>query len=65
VLKNAPFTPFDKLRTGFDGLRVNGGRLENIENLPFVLSLSKHEHNFLRSQFAISEIGSRQVSVGT
>jgi hypothetical protein len=34
------------LRTGFDRLRANGGGLENIENCPFVLSLSKHEHHF-------------------
>jgi len=40
VLKNAPFTPFDKPRTGFDRLRANGGELVNIEALPFVSCFS-------------------------
>jgi hypothetical protein len=34
------------LRSPFDRLRANGGGLENIENCPFVLSSSKHEHHF-------------------
>ena len=34
------------LRTGFYRLRANGGGLKNIENCPFVLSSSKHEHHF-------------------
>ena len=48
LLENPPFTWFDKLTTGFDGpvlrevegLKANGGYLENIEMIPFVLSVS-------------------------
>ena len=49
VLKNPPFTPFDKLRTGFDKLRANGGGLKIVGDFPFVLSLSKHESDFFSS----------------
>jgi len=42
LAKCLPFAPFDKLRTGFDGLRTNGVRSKSVEDLPFVLSLSKH-----------------------
>jgi len=42
-LKWSAFAPFDKLRTGFDRLRVNGSVVEIVEYCPFVLSLSKHE----------------------
>jgi len=41
LAKHLPFAPFDKLRTGFDGLRANGVRSKSVEDLPFVLSLSK------------------------
>jgi hypothetical protein len=47
LLTNSPFTPFDKLRTGFDTLRANGLGIEIVTDFPFVLSLSKHEHPFL------------------
>ncbi len=54
MLKNSPFTWFDKLTTGFDkhvlseaeGLRANGACVENIGDFPFMLSLSKHEKSF-------------------
>jgi hypothetical protein len=42
--------PFSTLRLSeavekpFDKLRVNGGGLRNVEDFPFVLSLSKHEY---------------------
>jgi hypothetical protein len=45
-LKNSTFTQFDKLSAGFDILRANGSELENVEVLPFVLSLSKYESPF-------------------
>ena len=53
VLKNPPFTPFDKLRTGFDKLRANGGGLKIVGDFPFVLSLSKHESDFFSSLLVV------------
>jgi hypothetical protein len=50
--KNTAFTPFDKLRTGFDKLRANGIGIESIGNFLFVLSLSKHEKGFFNSLLA-------------
>ena len=46
MLKNSPFTWFDKLTTGFDkhvlseaeGLRANGVGVENVDETPFMLS---------------------------
>ncbi len=46
MLKNSPFTWFDKLTTGFDkhvlseaeGLRANGAGVENVDEFPFMLS---------------------------
>jgi len=54
MLKNSPFTWFDELTTGFDkhvlsqveGLRANGACVENIDDFPFMLSLSKREKSF-------------------
>ena len=37
------------LRSPFDGLKANGVWLETIEEVPFVLSSSKHEHLFSAS----------------
>ncbi len=36
------FTPFNRLRTGFDKLRANGAGIKFVGFFPFVLSLSKH-----------------------
>ncbi len=44
------------LRSPFDGLRANGGKIENIEDLPFVLSLSKHEHDFFSGLLEVGKI---------
>src|SRR5213593_2866541 len=37
------------LRSPFDKLRANGGRLAIVGDFPFVLSLSKHESDFFSS----------------
>jgi hypothetical protein len=37
------------LRSPFDKLRANGVGREIVEDFPFVLSLSKHEFDFLSS----------------
>jgi hypothetical protein len=69
LLKNPPFTWFDELTTGFDkpvlseveGLRANGGGIENLDDFPFMLSLSvlsgaegsKHENPFSATSYDI------------
>jgi len=31
LAENSPFTPFDKLRTGFDTLRANGAGVKSVK----------------------------------
>ena len=50
LAETLPFTPFGKLRTGFDALRANGARGELVDDLPFVLSLSKHESGWSHAE---------------
>src|SRR5213593_1980994 len=49
------------LRSPFDKLRVNGGRLAIVGDFPFVLSLSKHESDFFRS--LLKEVFDYQVAL--
>jgi hypothetical protein len=37
------------VRSPFDTLRANGAGVENIDNFPFMLRLSKHENHFFRT----------------
>jgi len=42
------------LRSPFDGLRANGQVVDNINDFPFMLRLSKHEKHFFRNLLRLS-----------
>ena len=79
LLKNFPFTWFGKLTTGFDKpvlspsfvrinsveeLKANGGCIENIEILPFVLSLVEAQKLFFNSLTKAVNVMSMAVTTG-
>jgi hypothetical protein len=54
------YTPFDKLRTGFDKLRVNGWSFVIIGFLPFVLSGLSQKFLNKKNEFAILSSSRRE-----